>query len=76
MDFPISDYCAAATNAAHSANIDEKVHKPQSKSYRRISANMQLFLHISYEFEYLYQFITFLGGLRDSMRPYGCIKPI
>ena len=26
---------------AHSANFDEKVHKPQSKSYVRIGANMQ-----------------------------------
>ena len=38
----------------HSANFDEKVHKSQSKLYRRIGANMQLFLHISYEFEYFY----------------------
>ena len=31
----------------HSANFDEKVHKPQSKSYGRIGANMQLiFTHI------------------------------
>ena len=39
---------------AHSANFDEKVHKPQSKLYGRIGANMQLFLLISYEFEYFY----------------------
>ena len=33
--------------AAHSANFNEKVHKPQSKSYGRIGANLQLiFLHI------------------------------
>ena len=33
--------------AAHSANFDEKVHKPQIKSYGRIGANMQLiFTHI------------------------------
>ena len=33
--------------ATHSANFDEKVHKPQSKSYGRIGANMQLiFTHI------------------------------
>ena len=32
---------------AHSANFDEKVHKPQSKSYGSIGANMQLiFTHI------------------------------
>ena len=30
-------------DSAHSANFDEKVHKPQSKSYGRIGANMQLF---------------------------------
>ena len=35
-------------DGAHSANFDEKVHKPQSKSYGRIGlANMQLiFTHI------------------------------
>ena len=27
----------------HSANFDKKVHKPQSISYGRIGANMQLF---------------------------------
>ena len=42
------------TDATHLANFNEKVHKPQSKLYGRISVNMQLFLHISYEFEYLY----------------------
>ena len=32
---------------AHLANFDEKVHKPQSKSYGRICANIQLiFTHI------------------------------
>ena len=56
-------------DATHLANFDEKVHKPQSKSYGRIGANMQLFLHISYEFEYLYQCITFFGALRDSKGP-------
>ena len=30
------------TGGTHSANFDEKVHKPQSKSYGRIGANMQL----------------------------------
>ena len=39
---------------AHSANFDEKVHKPQSKLYGIIGANMQLFLYISYGFEYFY----------------------
>jgi len=35
------------TDATHSANFDEKVHKPQSKSYSRIGANMQLiFTHL------------------------------
>jgi hypothetical protein len=29
-------------DGAHSANFNEKVHKPQSKSYHRIGANMQL----------------------------------
>ena len=29
-------------SATHSANFNEKVHKPQSKSYSRIGANMQL----------------------------------
>ena len=32
----------------HSANFEEKVHKPQSKTYGRIGANMQLIFHISY----------------------------
>ena len=32
---------------AHSANFDKKVHKPQSKPYGRIGANMQpIFTHI------------------------------
>ena len=30
---------------AHSANFDEKVHKPQIKPYGRISANMQLIFY-------------------------------
>ena len=30
-------------HGTHSANFDEKVHKPQNKSYGRIGANMQLF---------------------------------
>ena len=40
--------CSVTTlTGAHSANFDEKVHKPQSKSYGRIGANMQLiFTHI------------------------------
>ena len=29
-------------HGTHSANFDKKVHKPQSKSYGRIGANMQL----------------------------------
>ena len=34
-------------SGAHSAYFNEKVHKPQSKSYGRIGANMQLiFTHI------------------------------
>ena len=51
--------------AVNSVNFDEKVYKPQSKSYGRIGANMQLFLHISYEHENLYQCIPFMGGPRD-----------
>ena len=42
---------------AHSANFDEKVHniKVNLKRLRLyIGANMQPFLHISYEFEYFY----------------------
>jgi hypothetical protein len=38
--------CAARwrrRHGAHSANFDEKVHKPQSKFYGRIGANMKLF---------------------------------
>ena len=31
---------ALAARGAHSANFIEKVHKPKSKSYRRIGANM------------------------------------
>ena len=35
------------STGTHSANFNEKVHKPQSKSYSRIGANMQLiFTHI------------------------------
>ena len=60
-------------NGAHSANFNEKVHKPQSKSYGRIGAKMQ---HMSYEFEYFYQCIITFWGLRNSKGPYGCIKPI
>ena len=40
--------------AAHSANFDEKVHKPQSNLKLYIGAKMQL---VSYEFEYFYQCI-------------------
>ena len=53
------------STAAHSANFNEKVHKPQSKTYHRIGAKMQL-MHISYEFEYFYQCITTFWCLRDS----------
>jgi hypothetical protein len=52
--------------ATHSANFDEKVHKPQSKSYGKIC---NFFLHIFYEFEYLYICITTFWGLRDSKGP-------
>ena len=55
---------------AHLANFDKKVHKPQSKSYGRIGANMQLILHISNEFEYFYQCITTFWGLKDSKNLY------
>ena len=38
---------AKQDDGSHSANFNEKVHKPQSKSYGRIGANMQLiFTHI------------------------------
>ena len=49
MFFHISkSYTAAPPARPHSANFDEKVHKPQSKSYGRIGANMQFyFTHIS-----------------------------
>ena len=41
-----SAQCSVAA-AAHSANFDKNVHKPQSKSYGRIAANIQfIFTHI------------------------------
>ena len=33
-----------SSHDTQSANIDEKVHKPQSKSYSKIGANTQLML--------------------------------
>ena len=35
--------CTAISYGAHLANFDEKVHKPQCKSYDRVGPNMQLF---------------------------------
>ena len=32
--------CTAISYGAHLANFDEKVHKPQRKSYGRIGANL------------------------------------
>ena len=32
-------------NGTHSASLDEKVHKPQSKSYGRRGAHMQLIFY-------------------------------
>ena len=40
-EISISDHCGEAAGT-HSANFDEKVHKPQSKSYGGIGANMHL----------------------------------
>ena len=58
--------------AAHLADFNEKVHKPQSKSYGRISANLQLiFTHIYLLNLNTSQFtcITTFWGLRDSKGP-------
>ena len=61
----------------HSANFDEKVHKPQSKSYGRIGANMQLiFTHILWIWILLSVHHNFLGseGLQgthiDALNPF------
>ena len=63
--------------AAHSANFNEKVHKPQSKSYGRIGANMQLiFTHILWIWILLSVHHNFLGseGLQgthiDALNPF------
>ena len=46
-------------NATHSANFDEKVHKPHSRSYGRIGAKMQLFYTYLMNLNmYFYQCIT------------------
>ena len=45
IDFWLSGPTSAereSRDSAHSANFNEKVHKPQSKSYGSIVANMQL----------------------------------
>ena len=63
--------------ATHSANFNEKVHKPQSKSYGRIGANMQLiFTHILWIWILLSVHHNFLGseGLQgthiDALNPF------
>jgi len=62
---------------AHSANFDEKVHKPQSKSYGRIGANMQLiFTHILWIWILLSVHHNFWGSEGLPRDPYWCIKPI
>ena len=67
-------YAQLALAGTHLAIFDKKVHKPKSKSYGRIGANMQLFLLISKEFEYFYHIFWGSEGLpRD---PYWCIIPI
>ena len=49
-------------DGAHSANFNEKVHKPQSKSYHRIGANMQLtFTRILWSWIFLSVHHNFLG---------------
>ena len=65
-------------HGAHSANFDEKVHKPQSKFYGRIGENMQLiFTHM-----YLMNLNTSISasqlfGVWGTPRdPYWCIKSI
>ena len=58
--FPFSVCKIEGGHGPHSANFEEKVHKPQSKSYGRIGAKMQ---HMSYEFEYFYECITTFRGL-------------
>ena len=61
------------------ANFDEKVHKPQSRSYCRIGANMQLF------YTYLMILNTSISalrlmlgseGLQGTLIEYRCIKLI
>ena len=65
------------TGGAHSADFDKKVHKPQSKSYGRIGANMQLiFTHILWIWILLSVHHNFLGseGLQgthiDALNPF------
>ena len=56
-------------SGAHSANFDEKVHKPQSW-YANWSTKMHLVsFHISYEVEHFHQCIITFWGLRDSKGP-------
>ena len=71
----IGEWPMANGHGSHSANFDEKVHKPESKLYGRIGANLQLFVHKSYEIEYISasRHFGFWGTPRD---PYGCIQPI
>ena len=62
---PLCAICRAwvSTGAAHTANFDEKVHKPQSKPYSIIGANMQLiFTHILWIWILLSVHHNFLGS--------------
>ena len=63
-------------HGTHSANFDEKVHKPQSKSYGRISANMQLFYTYLINLNIYISASHFWGVWGTPREPYGCIKPI
>ena len=46
-------------DSAHSANFDEKVHKPQSKSYGRIGAKCK---HATYFYTYLMNLNTSISA--------------
>ena len=66
-----------SSHDTHSANIDEKVHKPQSKSYSKIGANTQfMFTHILWIWMLLSVHYNFGGseGLQgthiDALNPF------
>ena len=51
------------------ANFNDKVHKPQSRSYGRIGANMQLFYTYLINLNTSISASRLIWGMRDSMGP-------